>query len=335
MISKQKYVEYLISTPINYSCSNLAEHLEGVSHDAVSDYLKRERLTARHVWELVANLIDDSPEAVLILDDSVQDKRYSRSIEMVKLQYSGAVGGLVKGIGVVNLLHTNGADREYYPIDYRVYAKETDGKTKNDHFLEMLTNAVSDKQIQAKRVLFDSWYASWQNLKQVERLGLIFYTTLKSNRLVSLSKEEGYVHLDEFEWTPERMKTGVIVKLKKVPFKVKLFKVVATNGDIDWVITNDLDETLTTQVAQEADKLRWQVEEFHRELKQLTGSEKCQCRIARSQRNHLACCYHAWISLKVHAKQLKKTLYQVRTDLFSDYLREQLRNPQITAFQPA
>jgi hypothetical protein len=334
MVTKQKYVEYLISTPINYTCTNLAEHVEGISHDAVSNYLKRGHLTARHLWELVENLIDDSEEATLILDDSVQNKQYSRSIELVKLQYSGAEGGLVKGIGVVNLVHTNGQDREYYPIDYRIYAKEADGKTKNDHFIEMLTNAISDKQIQAKTVLFDSWYASWQNLKRVQRLGLTFYTTLKSNRLVSLSKETGYVHLDEVDWTPERLKHGVLVKLKKVPFKVKLFKVVAPNGDIDWVITNDLDETMTTQVAQEADKLRWQVEEFHRELKQLTGSEKCQCRTSRSQRNHLACCYHAWISLKVHANHFSKTLYQVRSDLFSDYLREQLCNPQITAFQP-
>ena len=255
MVTKQKYVEYLISTPINYTCTNLAEHVEGVSHDAVSNYLKREHLTARHLWELVENLIDDSKEATLILDDSVQNKQYSRSIELVKLQYSGAVGGLVKGIGVVNLVHTNGQDREYYPIDYRIYSKEADGKTKNDHFIEMLTNAISDKQIQAKTVLFDSWYASWQNLKRVQRLGLTFYTTLKSNRLVSLSKETGYVHLDEIDWTDEKLKHGVVVKLKKVPFKVKLFKVVAPNGDIDWVITNDLDETMTAQVAQEADKL--------------------------------------------------------------------------------
>ena len=60
-----------------------------------------------------------------------------------------------------------------------------------------------------------------------------------------------------------------------MPFKVRLFKVVATNGDIDWIITNDLDETVTTQVAQEANDVRWQVEGFHRELKQLTGGEKC------------------------------------------------------------
>lgn len=53
--------------------------------------------------------------------------------------------------------------------------------------------------------------------------------------MVSLSKEEGYVHLDAIEWTPERLQPGVIVKLKKVPFKVKLFKLVALNSDIDWL----------------------------------------------------------------------------------------------------
>ena len=89
------------------------------------------------------------------------------------------------------------------------------------------------------------------------------------------------------------------------------------------------------QVAQDVNDLRWQVEEFHRELKQLTGSEKYQCRKARSQRNHLACCYHAWVSLKVQAKALKKTVYRVHTDLFSDYLRAELQKPTISAFQPA
>ena len=42
MITKQKYVEYLVRTPINFTCANLAEHLEGMSHDLVSDFLKRE-----------------------------------------------------------------------------------------------------------------------------------------------------------------------------------------------------------------------------------------------------------------------------------------------------
>jgi len=186
----------------------------------------------------------------LILDDSVHNKQYSKSIGLVKKQYSGATGGLVRGIGVVNLVHSEG--KEHFPVDYRVYDNMADGKTKNDHFRDMLINAVADKGILAKTVLFDSGYAAWENLKLVNTLKMTFYTTLKSNRLVSLTKEGGYIHLDEIDWTPERLQHGAIVKLKKVPFKVKLFKLVATNGDIDWLITNELDDNMTTQVAQKA-----------------------------------------------------------------------------------
>jgi hypothetical protein len=335
MITKLQYVEFLISTIGNFTSTHLAEHLDDVSHDTITDFLHSERLTARHLWELVQGLIADSPHAFLIVDDSVQDKRYSHFIELVRLQYSGAEHGLVRGIGIVNLVHSSGQPGEFYPLDYRLYDPDTDGKTKNDHFREMLVHAIAEKLIQARTVLFDSWYAGADNLKLIHRLGLIFFTTLKENRLVSLSKEEGYVHLDQIEWTPERLQNGIIVKLKEVPFKVRLFKLVATNGDIDWVITNDSDETLTAQVAQNANDVRWQVEELHRGIKQLTGSEKCQCRKARSQRNHLACCYHAWLSFKVMAAKLNKTLYEVKTDLLRDYLRAELRNPHVSAFQPA
>ena len=333
MITKRQYIEYLISTPANYTCANLAEHLEGVSHDAVSDYLAQAKSTARQLWELVQPLLNDTPEACMIVDDSVQDKRYSKQIELVRRQYSGAEGGLVRGIGVVNLVHTDGTEGGYYPIDYRIYAPQADGKSKNDHFRDMLIAAVSNKGIQAKRVLFDSWYASLSNLKLVIRLGLVFVTTLKSNRLVSLSKEGGYIHLAQIEWSEAQLLSGIIVKLKEMPFKVRLFKIVATNGDIEWVITNgDRPDDTSAHSVQEENEVRWQVEQFHRELKQLTGSEACQCRKARSQRNHIACCYHAWLSLKVSAQRLGKTLYRAQADLLTDYLRAELRNPHITAF---
>lgn len=40
------------------------------------------------------------------------------------------------GICFVNLLWTDG--QEYAPVDYRVYQKENDDKTKNEHFQEIL-----------------------------------------------------------------------------------------------------------------------------------------------------------------------------------------------------
>ena len=161
----------------------------------------------------------------------------------------------------MNLIHNSGEDGDYYPIDFGICAKEADGKSKNDHFQELLLRAVGDKQIQAKTVLFDCWSGSWQTLKRVHRLGLTFCTTRKANRMVSLSAEDGYIHLDEIAWNDEQLTNGIIVKVKivkvkKVPLRVRLFKVVAIYGDIDWVITNALDETVITQVAQNANEWR-------------------------------------------------------------------------------
>ena len=321
----------MIRTPKNCTCTYLAEHLEDVSHDVVNDFLRQKRLMPRDLWKLVKDRIEDSKAAFFLVDDSVHDKRYARFIEWVRRQYSGNEPRVVKGIGVVSLVHSAGKEADFYPIDYRGYAPDVDGKTKNDHFQERFINAVDQKQLQARTILFDGWYASAENLKLIHRRKRIFFTTLKSHRLVSLSKEQGYSHLEELLWTPETSISGVIVKLKEVPFAVRLFKLVAPNGDIDWVITNDLAETVTADVAEASSDVRWQVEELHRGLTQLTGSEKCQCRAARAQRNHFACCYQAWVSLKGQATEFGQTMYELRDSLFSHYLRAELRNPRIVA----
>jgi SRSO17 transposase len=309
----------------------LAEQLEGVSHDAVSDFLQRGRVTANRLWELVRPLLNNVEEAVLIVDDSVQNKQYSQHIGLVQRQYSGAEHGLVRGIDIVNLVHFDGQD--FYPIDYRIYAPKVAGRTKNDLFGEMLMAAKTRKGIRARTVLFDSWYSSVDNLKLIAFLKMVFFAPIKDNRLVSLSREEGYFHLQDIDWTPDRLQNGVMVKLKELPFKVRLFKVVATNGDIDWIITNYPDP-IDAQAVADQNAQRWPIEQFHRELKQLTGSEKCQCRKARSQRNHLGYCYLAWLALKVRATELHLTLYQVRQRIFDDFLITILKQPSIPAHLP-
>jgi hypothetical protein len=218
MITKRQYGEYLASTPINYTASNFAKHLEGVSHDAVTDYLRRDRLTARQVWELARQLIKASPQAYLIADDSVQAKRYSRHIELVKAQSSGNEQDGVRGIGLVKLVHSDG--EAYDPIDDRIYAPDTDGKTQNDHFREMRLNAIHEQQLQAETILFDSWDASEANLKLIHRLNKTFVTRLKSNRLLSLEPKR-WIHLTDIEWSELDLQKGIMVKLKKVPFKVR------------------------------------------------------------------------------------------------------------------
>jgi len=74
---------------------------------------------------------------------------------------------------------------------------------------------------------------------------------------------------------------------------------------------------------------RWKIEEFHRELKQLTGIEFCQCRLGKIQKNHIACAMLVWNFLKRLSVKIGKTIYQVKHELLSDYLGSELKYPSI------
>jgi hypothetical protein len=56
------------------------------------------------------------------------------------------------------------------------------------------------------------------------------------------------------------------------------------------VATNDLNQNETTDVKKVCSQ-GWKIEEFHRELKQLTGIESCQCRKESqdSKKSHCLC----------------------------------------------
>lgn len=53
--------------------------------------------------------------------------------------------------------------------------------------------------------------------------------------------------------------------------------------------------------------------------------EKCRCRKARIQRNHIVYAILAWVRLAEIARAIKKSLYQVKYGLLDDFLCWQLK----------
>ncbi len=51
--TKLDYCQYLLSSAINYTVTNLANHLEGISHDRINRYLRGKKLTPRLLWDNV------------------------------------------------------------------------------------------------------------------------------------------------------------------------------------------------------------------------------------------------------------------------------------------
>lgn len=101
--TKLNYCQYLLSNQINYTLTNLAEHLEQISHDKINRYLKNEKLTPRLLWDNVKDLIQVSEKAYLVFDDTVIDKRYAVEIEITKRQYSGNEHRVIQG-ALLNLV---------------------------------------------------------------------------------------------------------------------------------------------------------------------------------------------------------------------------------------
>jgi len=330
-ISRLDYCRFLISAQTNYTMTHFADHSDGESHDAVRRFLIGDKLTRRIVWEHVKDEIEECPNGFLVFDDFVLNKNHSRNIDLVRKQYSGNAHGLINGIGMVNCLYVNPNTNQYWIVDYRIYDRANDGKTKITHAREMLISAVADKCLAFTGVLFDSWYATKELMLLVESLKKHYYCALKSNRQVDDSGgQHPYTNVNKLNWSDDELDYGKIIKIKGFPknHKVKLFWVEASESRTDWVVTNDLSQN-STQAVQKVCALRWKIEQFHREIKQVTGIEKCQARVARIQRNHIACAVLAWSFLKSIARKTRTTIYGVKRSMLSNYLREELRSPSV------
>lgn len=331
-VTRLDYCQYLLSSQINYTVTYFAEHTEKFSHDAVNRYLAGDQIRPRLVWENVKGQVVQTPDGYVIFDDTVADKNFSFKIELVRRQYSGNAHGIIKGIGVVTCVYVNPNLNQFWIIDFRIYDPDSDGKTKLDHVHDMLTNCVYQKQLLFRTVLMDTWYATKDAMLYIEQLGKVYYCPLKDNRQVDDSGGAApYRRVDSLDWTEKERKHGKVVKIKGFPrdHKVKLFRVVLSTQRTDYVVTNDLAQD-DTQAAQDACGTRWKIEQFHRETKQLTGLEGCQCRKARIVRNHIACAILVWVRLKQVAHETKQTVYQVKHGLLSDYMRQQLKSPAIS-----
>ena len=325
------YCQYLLSSSINYTLTHLADHSHQFSHDMINRYLAGERIRPRLVWENVQPHLVQTQQGYVIFDDTVLDKRYARNIALARRQYSGNATGVINGIGVVTCVYVNPDLDRFWVIDYRIYDPQTDGKSKLDHVKEMLSHSVYHKRLLFSTVLMDSWYATKDLMLYIEQLDKHYYCPLKSNRQVDDSNAQTpYQRVDGLQWTECERRRGKRIKIRGFPkhHKVKLFRVASGNGRTDYVVTNDLAQN-DTSVAQQACNRRWKIEQFHREAKQLTGLEGCQCRLARIVRNHIGCAMLVWVRLKQVTYQTDQTIYQVKHSLFSEYLRHQLKSPAI------
>jgi hypothetical protein len=249
---------------------------------------------------------------VLVIDDSTLDKPYSHQIELVTRHWSGKHHRVVQGINLILTIWTDGS--AIVPVDFRIYCPDKDGKNKNDHFRDMV-RAAEERQFHPDCVIFDSWYSSIDNLKLIRSLKWHWCTRLKSNRLID--PDHTYNRpVSEIDIPPE----GKVVHLRQYGF-IKVFRVVHSDGENEHWATDILD-------ASESDRksfkdFGWNIEEYHRGIKQCCGIERCQGRKDVVQRGHIFLSLLAFLRLESHRLnsgtswyESKRAIHRSATSLF-------------------
>jgi Transposase DDE domain len=317
------YCHYLLESHVNFTCTHLSD-CSDISHDKINRFLNSYCTEESSLYE---KLYLDSPPlsagGYLIFDDTVLDKSYSHKIEMVRRQYSGNVGGVVVGIGVVVMLYYVPSEDKFYLLGYRVFDPALDGKSKVDHVGDLLSEA--DKHcVPYRGVLMDSWYGVAKLFQRIHHAGKYFYCPLKTNRLVKEPHHPTYFSVGELKWNATEQQQGKSLKVKGLGLEVRLYQVPVSTNRTDYILTNDLRES-SAQTIGYNNRMRWHIEEFNRELKQLTGLEKCQCRKAPAQRSHIFCAMLVWHTLKQRAYQAYQTIYHIKRLPLRNFLTQQLK----------
>lgn len=322
----EDYIQFLLATPSACSAVEAARvqpaSPSAPAHDAFTRLLTRLEPDPATLWAEVAPLLP--ADGVLIVDDTTLDKPYARRMDLVTSHWSGKHKAVVSGINLVTAVWSDGG--RLLPIDYRVYHPGGDAKTKNDHFRDML-GAARRRGLSPRCVLFDGWYASLGNLKLVRDLGWVFLTRLKANRLVRVDRGAKRAVADQ------PIAPGGAVAWVPGYGELKVFRVVAPDGAAEHWATNDPEMTELTRygLAQES----WNVETYHRGLKQHTEVEGCRARLARSQRNHIGLAIRAFVRLEWHRWTTGTTWFEAKHRIVRDAIRRYLAAPTIRLPQAA
>ena len=336
------YTDYLISSFGLTTGTGLSRLLNGeISHDRVQRFLSSPTRGSKELWQVVKPFVRQiqSEDGDLIIDDSISEKPFTDENEIVCWHYDHSKGRTLKGISFVSVLyHANGVS---LPVGYHLiektefYIDKKTGKekrrspiTKNEVFQDLLRQAVAN-DIPFRYVLADVWFASAKNMMFVKHeIQHDFIMPIKTNRKVALSlddKKQGrYVRIDEMELETDTM---TMIYLESVDFPLLLVKQVFTNGDgsvgILYLVTSDLkltDDEITTIYQR-----RWNVETYHKSLKQNVSLSKSPTKTVITQSNHLFASMCAFIKLEMLKVSTNTNHFALKAKLYLSALQ--------TAFQ--
>jgi len=309
------YSDYLICSFGLTTATGLSALLDGaLSHDKITRFLSGSDFTSADLWSLVKPLVRQvqSADAVLIVDDSIEEKPYTDESELICWHWDHCMGRSVKGVNFLTCLYKT--QEVALPVAFQLIQKSewtkdkktgkqkrVCPKTKNDYFREQVAQCRKN-QLPFRYVLADSWFSAAENMVYLKTdLQTDFVFPLKDNRKVAFSQEAKLAGRYQSVSSVELEENATLeIWLERVDFPLLLCKQVFTNKDgsqgILYLVTSDT--TVNAQGITTIYQKRWKVEEYHKSVKSNASFAKSPTKTIRTQSNHIFACLWAYVKLE-------------------------------------
>jgi hypothetical protein len=304
----------------------------------VTRLLSGNTFTSRQLWLQVKPLVraHESEDACLVFDDTIAEKAHMDENDLICWHFDHSLQRNVKGVNLLTAFYVCSRDPAgeplRIPISYILILKTVlccDLKTRKvkrqclltkNQMMQMMIQQAIANQLKFNYILADTWFATSDNMRFIDKCKKFFIFELKDNRLAALSQPERskgqWTRIDRLD-LPDN--TPVRVWLKDLDIPVLLIKQVFTNKDLStgvrFLVSNQLD--LSADQFATLYKKRWGVEEYHKSIKQNASLAKSPARTVKTQSNHIFASILAYVKLEklkfAHALNhfaLKTKIYQ-------------------------
>jgi hypothetical protein len=312
-LSVAVYVSGLVALEKKQTQSRIAKTIGYVTHDALNRLAaKLPMLCAQMAVGLTSLITGICDTGYIILDDTVVPKPFSRLVAGTYVDYDHTQKRHVRCHRIVVVIWTNGAI--YIPVAFafwhhRAFVRKY--RTKN-HIARILVYYVIRHGIPFSYLTFDNWYASKQNLRFFDKLGIKFVTRLRNNTwMVHENQRQKIQKMTRYQ-CHYYGKLNAYVKqfaVKYPGFGIGSLAIVKNDkheepGKTKYLFTNDL--SLTNRAIVLRYRIgalaiashrngRWHVEVFFRTCKQNFGLAACQAQMMPQVILHVRMVFLAYV----------------------------------------
>ncbi len=253
----------------------------------------------------LVELIVPSEDGYLAIDDSVMDKAGSERIEVAECPILRTKTRYHYGYRCGHLgIHQSGArsvlDTRLPDLRQGNGRQEENCSRSGDDRIRQTMHELHPERAPFTTVLIDAGYTC-KRMQYVVRKEKIFYGVMPKSRKVSylgqeIDEKTGKAkavseHVGDLDWDTiaALRQYGITVCIEDLPNDkpLRLFRMTAKHRT-EYIVTNDV-RVETTEAAKQVGGFRWKIEQFHREVKQLTGVAKCQANQEETAEPYLHC----------------------------------------------